>query len=109
MEGNKIKYNYSMFFLKYSLSQPKKGIIALVTLAFGFGLIAITARYLSFQYTLFQQLYLSVFVGFLFSLFIFPRTLSSKKILNIPKRDWGVMVSRILIGYLFAGSLYREA
>lgn len=98
-----------MFFLKYPLSQSKKGILALVTLAFCFGLIAITARYLSFQYSLFQQLYLTVFTGFIFSLFIFPRTLSLKKLSSISIKDWIVMVSRVLIGYLFAASLYREA
>jgi drug/metabolite transporter (DMT)-like permease len=90
-------------------SQQTKGAAALVLLAFGFGMIAITARYLSFYYTLFQQLYLSIGVAFIMSLFLFPRTLQKKRILGIPRRDWGIMLFRVIIGYLFGASLYRES
>ena len=91
------------------LSKQSKGVGALVLLAFGFGVIAITARYLSYYYTLFQQLYLSVAIAFVVSLFIFPRTLSLRKIKSIPRRDWKIMFFRVVIGYLLGASLYRQA
>jgi len=91
------------------LSEHTRGVGALVLLAFGFGMIAITARYLSFYYTLFQQLYLSVGVALIVSLFIFPRTLTIKKIKKIPAIDWKIMFFRVVIGYLLAASLYRQS
>ncbi|OGK32115.1 hypothetical protein A3F57_03525 [Candidatus Roizmanbacteria bacterium RIFCSPHIGHO2_12_FULL_36_11] len=89
--------------------EKKKGVGALVLLAFGFGMIAITARYLSFYFTLFQQLYLSVGVAFILSLFIFPKSLSLKRLKKIPQKDWGNMLFRVIIGYLIGAPLYRES
>lgn len=87
----------------------KKGVLALILLSFGFGMIAITARYLSFYYTLFQQLYLSIGVAFILSLFIFPKSLNLKRIKAIPQKDWVIMLFRVIIGYLLGASLYRES
>ena len=92
-----------------SSSKHAKGVVALIVLAFGFGVIAITARYLSSYYTLFQQLYLSVGLAFIVSLFIFPRSLSIKRLKKLPKRDWYVILFRVIIGYALAASLYRQA
>src|SRR3989338_4390586 len=89
--------------------EKKKGVGALVLLAFGFGMIAITARYLIFYFTLFQQLYLSVGVAFILSLFIFPKSLSLKRLKKIPQKDWGNMLFRVIIGYLIGAPLYRES
>ena len=87
----------------------KKGVLALIFLSFGFGMIAITARYMSYFFTLFQQLYLSIGVAFILSLFIFPKTLNLKRIKAIPSKDWGIMLFRVIIGYLLGASLYRES
>ena len=90
-------------------SKQQKGVVALVLLAFGFGMIAIAARYLSYHYALFQQIYLSLGAAFIFSLFLFPRSLTLKKIKEIPVRDWGIMFFRVMVGYLLAASLYRQS
>jgi len=92
-----------------NLSKRSKGILALILLAFGFGAIAITVRYLSDFYTLYQQLYLTIGAAFIISLFIFPRTLNAQRLKKIPSKDWGIMVFRIVIGYLIGASLYRTA
>lgn len=91
------------------VTKHTKGVLALVFLSFGFGLIAITVRYLSGHYTLFQQLYISIGAGFILSFFVFPRSLSFERIKKIPSRDWFIMVFRVVVGYLIAASLYRES
>lgn len=90
-------------------SKEKKGILALIILAFGFGIIAITARYLSSYFTLYQQLYLSLAVAFIISLFIFPKSLTITRLQNIPRMDWAVMLFRVIIGYVIGAALYRES
>ncbi len=89
--------------------KTSKGVLSLVFLAFGFATIAITARYLSYHFSLFQQLYLSLGVAFVLSLFIFPRTLTLKRIKEIPNKDYLVMFFRVIIGYFIGGSLYRDS
>lgn len=90
-------------------STRQKGVLALVTLSFAFGLIAITIRYLGSYFELYQQLYLSAATAFLISLVIFPKTLTVKKLASVPKMDWLIILSRIICGYIIGGFLYREA
>ena len=90
-------------------TQQQKGVIALVLLAFGFGATAITARYLSFYFSLFQQLFLTLATAFVISLLIFPKSLTLKKLKTAPTKDWVVMFFRITVGYLIGASLYRES
>jgi drug/metabolite transporter (DMT)-like permease len=90
-------------------AEQSKGVLALIFCTLGFAGIAISSRFLSYYTTLFQQLYLSVGLGFLFSFFLFPQTLSFKKIKNIPLKDILIILFRVVIGYLLAGSLYRQA
>lgn len=91
------------------LQKESKGVISLILLAFGFGMMAITPRYLSLYFTLLQQIYLSLGVAFIVSLFIFPRTLTFKKLKGAPINDWRIIFFRVVAGYLFGVSLYREA
>jgi len=90
-------------------SKHTKGVVSLILLTFGFAVIAITARYLSYHFTLFQQLYLSLAVAFIFSLFLFKTNFSFSKIKKIPKKDWVITLVRVVIGYLIGAPLYREA
>ena len=89
--------------------EGSKGIVALVVLTFGFGIIAITARYLSNYFTLFQQLYLSIGIAFILSLFIFPKSLVPMKLKKISLKDWEIMLFRVIIGYALGASLYRKS
>lgn len=92
-----------------SLTMHKRGIGALILLTFFWGLLAVSIRYLSFHFSLFQHLYLTIGLGFLSSLILFPRSLTFQKIKNIPKTDWAVMISRALIGFVIGATLYRES
>lgn len=91
------------------LLKEHKGVLALVTLAFVWGLIAILGRYLGGYFSLFQQLYLIFGIAFVFSLFLFERTLTIHRLKQIPLRDWFIMGYRVFLGYLIGASLYREA
>ena len=93
----------------HKLTSNQKGVFALVILAFGFGMIAITARYMSSYFTLYQQLYVSVGVGFIFSLFIFPKSLTPDKIKKVSSKDWLIIFIRIFVGYVLGAGLYRES
>lgn len=93
--------------MKYS--QQAKGIIALILLSFGFACIAISVRYLGTTYSLLQQLYITLGVAFLFSLLFFPTSLPITKLRLIPIKDWAVIFFRVIFGYLFGASLYRES
>lgn len=86
-----------------------KGFLALIIVSVGFGLIAVSIRYLSYSFSLFQQLYLTVGTAFIFGLFIFYKKLNFSKITKIPPRDWLILFLRVIIGYLFGASLYRES
>jgi len=86
-----------------------KGVIALVMLAFGFGLTAIITRYMSEYLTVFQQLTVALGSAFLFSMVIFPRSITLHRLRKISRRDWGILLFRVCIGYLLATSLYRAS
>lgn len=89
--------------------EKAKGVSALVTLALGFALIALFGRYLGGQFTPLQQLYIALGVGFIASLFTFHNSLSWSRLKKIPIRDWLIMLSRVVVGYLIAGTLYRAS
>ena len=89
--------------------EQHKGVIALIVLAFVWGLIAILGRYFGGYFSLFQQLYLINAVAFIFSLFLFEKTLKIQKLKKIPAKDWFIMIFRVIVGYFIGASLYREA
>ncbi len=89
--------------------EQKKGVLALVVLAFGFAGIAIAVRYLSSFFTLYQQLYLSVGTAFILSVMFFPRTITFRRLVKVPLRDWQIMLGRVIVGYLVGGALYRSS
>jgi hypothetical protein len=79
-------------------SQQGKGVLALVILALGSAIIAISARYLSFYFTLLQQLYLSFGVAFICSLFFLGKPFSFAKLKRLPQKDWIVIIMRVVTG-----------
>ena len=95
--------------IKSRMTENNKGVASLFLLTFGFGLIAVVVRYLSDFYTQYQQLYLTVGSGFLFSLVVFPLSLKPNRLRSIPTKDWLIMLMRVTFGYLIAGFLYRQS
>lgn len=80
----------------HSLSEQKKGVIALVFLAFVFATMGIYARYLQTDFALFQQVYLRVFGAVLLGTVLFWSSVSFRKFLSISKKDWTIVVFRAL-------------
>ena len=91
-------------------SERARGVVSLIALALGFGAIALFGRFLGdYSFTPLPQLYLAYGVGFIVSLFLFGRTLSVSRLTKLSQRDWLIMFSRVIIGYLIGGSLYRAS
>lgn len=91
------------------IDKHTKGVLALVFLAFGFGAVAIAVRALGQDFSLYQQLYITIGLAFIFSLFIFPCSLSIAKFKQVPLKDWLIIAFRVIVGYLIGAALYRQA
>lgn len=91
------------------MSNQNKGVVALVILAFNFGLIAVIVRYLNFSLPLFQQLYLTAVTATLFGLIMFYKKIDFKKLKKIPRKDWEILLFRSLAGYVVGTALYRHS
>lgn len=89
--------------------KKQKGLIALVLLAVIYGILPLIPRYLSNSFQLMQQVYLRIFVGFLISLFIFRKQINFNKIVNLPVKEWVIIIIRATIYYLFGVVLYTQA
>ncbi len=82
-----------------SLSEKNKGILSLVLLAFVFSSMGVFARYLQFDFSLFQQLYLRILGAFLLGLIIFFKDIDFSKLRQAPRRDWLLIVFRAVTLY----------
>ncbi|MFA6095744.1 MAG: DMT family transporter [Candidatus Paceibacterota bacterium] len=76
------------------ISDKNKGIFALVALAFVFASMGVFARYLQFDFSLFQQTYLRIFAAFLLGFIFFFKDLDFKKIRRISRKDWFLIFFR---------------
>lgn len=85
------------------------GLLAIMALALIFGLTAIFARYLSTDTKLFEQWYLRYGIMFVLSSIVFHRYVDFHKFLNLPGKEWGVILFRALIGSVLAVGLYTLA
>lgn len=91
------------------LTQRRKGIFAMILLAFVFSMWGTVARYLSHDFTIFQQTYLRVGAAFLLSFIIFYKDLDFTKLLRISRKDWMVLVFRSTVLYVFGVTLVSQA
>src|SRR3989344_1910484 len=89
--------------------EKNKGIIALISLAVVYGILPLIPRYLSTSFELLQQVYLRMFAGFLISFLIFRKRIDLNKLLNLPHREWGIIILRAAIYYLLGVTLYTQA
>jgi drug/metabolite transporter (DMT)-like permease len=85
------------------------GIFALVAVAIFYGITAVLARYLAINNDVFEQWYLRYGIAFLTSLIIFYGKIQYKKFLHLPKKEWFVLLIRVLIGNVAAVVLYTLA
>lgn len=91
------------------LAERQKGIAAIVLLAVLYGILPLIPRYLSTSFQLFQQVYLRMFFGFVFSYIFFHKSIDFKKLKTVPVKEWGLLALRALIYYLFGVVLYTQA
>jgi len=82
------------------LGQPKKGILALVVLAWTFATMGVFARYLATEFALFEQTYLRIGLAFLIGVIVFYSKCNFKKMRLLPKKDFFVLVGRSIFLYL---------
>ncbi len=67
------------------------------------------ARHLNTGFSTFQQVYLRVGVGFLFSLFIFGSGINFKKLIKLPLKEWGILIFRALSYYVLGVGFFTIA
>ena len=82
------------------LTQQKKGILALVVLAWVFATMGVFARYLSVEFALFEQTYLRIGLAFLIGSILFYPYCDFKKYTVISKKDFFILTLRSVSLYL---------
>jgi len=92
-----------------SLKVKTKGVIALVALSFVYSIVALIPRYLSASFELFQQIYLRVFLGFIFATIFFRKNINFNKIITSPLKDLGLIFLRATSYYLLGVALWTQA
>lgn len=92
-----------------SRSELQRGIGSLVILALMFASMGIFARYLSHGFTIFQQVYLRIFAALVLCLVVFRKQLDIRKLSQINKREWSVLVGRGVLLYGLGVPLLSEA
>lgn len=90
------------------LTERGKGILAIISLAIIYGIIPLILRYFS-AFDLFQQIYMRLFIGFIFTVALFYKRISFKKIYRLPLRDKSWIFVRTLFYYGIGAPLYVQA
>lgn len=81
------------------IPDSKKGVIALVLLAWVFATMGVLARYLDASFDLFEQTYLRIGLAFLIGAVIFGRSITVTKLKTLPYRDVLVLIFRSVCLY----------
>src|SRR5690348_3926687 len=95
--------------MKENTEHTKKGILAIIFLAFLFASVGIFSRVLQESFALFQQVYLRMLVGVLLGFIFFFNDIHFSKLLHIPKKDWIIMILRALSYYVIGVTLFTLA
>ena len=84
---------------KTIISERNKGIIALILLALAFASMGIFVRFLT-EVTLFQQVYLRVFVALMLGLMLFYKDLRFSKLKTLSLKEWATVAFRGIAMYI---------
>ncbi len=82
------------------MSETRKGVIALIVLAWVFASMGVFARYLGTEFALFEQTYLRIGLAFFLGILIFAKDLSWKKFRTLPRKDVIVLALRAITLYI---------
>ena len=95
--------------MKSLSTEKQKGIVAIFILALVWGLLPLIPRFLNIHFQLFQQVYLRMFVGLLFSLLFFSKQIRFKRILQISVRDFALIFFRATTYFVLGVVLNTQA
>lgn len=91
------------------MTYRKKGILSLFALALVWGSFGLPIRYLSNHFSLFEQIYLRLFLAVIFAIIIFYKHIRWTRFFRMPKKEWLILLFRVIVLYGFAISLYTKA
>ncbi len=90
-------------------AEHRKGVLALIWLAFIFAAMGLFVRYLSTGFLLFQQVYLRVSAAAVLGFIAFRTHLRWNKIRQISTREWWLILFRATSNYLIGVTLFSQA
>jgi drug/metabolite transporter (DMT)-like permease len=88
--------------------ERRKGVLALIALAFVFASMGIFARYLSESFTVLQQTYLRIFTAFILGLAFFYKDIDFRKIRSLSTKEWLILILRSFSLYLIGVTLISK-
>lgn len=91
------------------MSDRTKGILALTFLAVVYAGTGVVTRYLSYYFTLFQQIYLRTFIALILGIFFFGKSLNLHKLSKISLLEWVLLVGRSAAMFVFGATLWVKA
>ncbi len=95
--------------MKASKSELEKGILSLILLAFVFASMGIFARYLGTGFTVFQQVYLRIYIALILTLILFRKNIRFHKLRKATRKEWLIIALRGLLLYGIAVPLVSLA
>lgn len=87
-------------------SERFKGFFAIILVALFSVLIGVFTRYLNSYYTLFQQIYLRIFIAFILGFFIFGKSLHFEKLRKLSHKEWLLLLTRAAAGFAVGAPLW---
>jgi drug/metabolite transporter (DMT)-like permease len=90
------------------MGERAKGVVAMLALAFVFGVMGVFARELEVGFSILQQVYLRIGLAFLFAALFFAPFVDWRGYLKVPMWEWGLLALRGVSMYV-AASLWTFA
>ena len=90
-------------------TERDRGIIALILNATIVSLMGVYIRYLNEGFSVLQQVYLRIFLAFLFGLLLFYKDLDFLKLRKISRNEWLLLVFRSICLYLIGVTYFTKA
>jgi len=91
------------------MDEHKKGIYALIFLAFVYACMGLFVRWLNTSFELYQQMYLRIAMAFLLGLIFFNKDLHFSKLKNLSKKEWILFIVRAGAFYFIGINLFTRA
>lgn len=100
------RYTIRMF---QHASNKTRGILALIFLSVVYAGTGVVTRYLSFYFTLFQQIYIRTFLAFILGMVFFRKSLNWNKLRKVSTQEWLLIIARTAATFVFGATLWAKA